>query len=195
MTKICESLNIHYLVDYSWSITCNGESLGKNAMSQGGGGGRGCFLYKLASLEQMFSQYEKRNWPWERSLWHSFYFSHRGLYWWPEQIQFHLRIVSGKGLNLFHFTHHMIISGHFLRSLRSSSEDHFMRALRSAHFLRTLRGSKDLQRILRRSALQPNNPHDDDEEFPRGLRTTAHFLRSLRSPEADLGSHFLRSLR
>merc|ERR1711988_64303 len=84
---------------------------------------------------------------------------------------------------------------HFLRSLRSSSEDHFMRALRSAHFLRTLRGSKDLQRILRRSALQPNNPHDDDEEFPRGLRTTAHFLRSLRSPEADLGSHFLRSLR
>ena len=87
------------------------------------------------------------------------------------------------------------ISGHFLRSLRSSSEDHFMRALRSAHFLRTLRGSKDLQRILRRSALQPNNPHDDDEEFPRGLRTTAHFLRSLRSPEADLGSHFLRSLR
>merc|ERR1712095_8102 len=86
-------------------------------------------------------------------------------------------------------------NSHFLRSLRSSSEDHFMRALRSAHFLRTLRGSKDLQRILRRSALQPNNPHDDDEEFPRGLRTTAHFLRSLRSPEADLGSHFLRSLR
>merc|ERR1712004_800200 len=84
-------------------------------------------------------------------------------------------------------------NSHFLRSLRSSSEDHFMRALRSAHFLRTLRGSKDLQRILRRSALQPNN--DDDEEFPRGLRTTAHFLRSLRSPEADLGSHFLRSLR
>merc|ERR1712141_558575 len=80
-------------------------------------------------------------------------------------------------------------NSHFLRSLRSSSEDHFMRALRSAHFLRTLRGSKDLQR----SALQPNN--DDDEEFPRGLRTTAHFLRSLRSPEADLGSHFLRSLR
>merc|ERR1712025_767625 len=78
-------------------------------------------------------------------------------------------------------------NSHFLRSLRSSSEDHFMRALR---------GSKDLQRILRRSALQPNNPHDgDDEEFPRGLRTTAHFLRSLRSPEADLGSHFLRSLR
>merc|ERR1711884_665119 len=86
-------------------------------------------------------------------------------------------------------------NSHFLRSLRSSSEDHFMRALRSAHFLRTLRGSKDLQRILRRSALQPNNPHDDDEKFPRGLRTTAHFLRSLRSPEADLGSHFLRSLR
>merc|ERR1712223_233325 len=84
-------------------------------------------------------------------------------------------------------------NSHFLRSLRSSSEDHFMRALRSAHFLRTLRGSKDLQRILRRSALQPNN--DDDEEFPRGLRTTAHFLRSLRSPEAALGSHFLRSLR
>merc|ERR1711953_1350392 len=84
-------------------------------------------------------------------------------------------------------------NSHFLRSLRSSSEDHFMRALRSAHFLRTLRGSEDLQRILRRSALQPNNPHD--EEFPRGLRTTAHFLRSLRSPEADLGSHFLRSLR
>merc|ERR1712029_625774 len=84
-------------------------------------------------------------------------------------------------------------NSHFLRSLRSSSEDHFMRALRSAHFLRTLRGSKDLQRILRRSALQPYN--DDDEEFPRGLRTTAHFLRSLRSPEADLGSHFLRSLR
>merc|ERR1712062_795227 len=85
-------------------------------------------------------------------------------------------------------------NSHFLRSLRSSegaSEGHFMRALRSAHFLRTLRGSKDLQR----SALQPNNPHDDDEEFPRGLRTTAHFLRSLRSPEADLGSHFLRSLR
>merc|ERR1712062_759640 len=77
-------------------------------------------------------------------------------------------------------------NSHFLRSLRSSSEDHFLRALR---------GSKDLQRILRRSALQPNNPHDDDEEFPRGLRTTAHFLRSLRSPEADLGSHFLRSLR
>merc|ERR1711953_733171 len=89
-------------------------------------------------------------------------------------------------------------NSHFLRSLRSSegaSEGHFMRALRSAHFLRTLRGSKDLQRILRRSALPPNNPHDDDEEFPRGLRTTAHFLRSLRSPEADLGSHFLRSLR
>merc|ERR1712029_423 len=86
-------------------------------------------------------------------------------------------------------------NSHFLRSLRSSSEDHFMRTLRSAHFLRTLRGSKDLQRILRRSALQPNNPHVDDEEFPRGLRTTAHFLRSLRSPEADLGSHFLRSLR
>merc|ERR1711953_1667532 len=87
-------------------------------------------------------------------------------------------------------------NSHFLRSLRSgerASEDHFMRALRSAHFLRTLRGSKDLQRILRRSALQPNN--DDDEEFPRGLRTTAHFLRSLRSPEADLGSPFLRSLR
>merc|ERR1712095_98673 len=86
-------------------------------------------------------------------------------------------------------------NSHFLRSLRSSSEDHFMRALRSAHFLCALRGSKDLQRILRRSALQPNNPHDNDEEFPRGLRTTAHFLRSLRSPEADLGSHFLRSLR
>merc|ERR1711993_178545 len=67
-------------------------------------------------------------------------------------------------------------NSHFPRSLRSSGEDHFMRALRSAHFLRTLRGSKDLQRILRRSALQPNNPQDDDEEFRRGLRTTAHFL-------------------
>ena len=70
-----------------------------------------------------------------------------------------------------------------------------MRALRSAHFLRTLRGSKDLQRILR-SSLQPNPIDDDDEEFPRGLRTTGHFLRSLRSPDAaDLGGHFLRSLR
>merc|ERR1712241_670072 len=91
-------------------------------------------------------------------------------------------------------------NSHFLRSLRSSSEDHFMRALRSAHFLRTLRGSKDLQRILRRSALPPNNPHDDDEEFPRGLRTTAHFLRSLRSAQEFMrmvrsDGHFLRSLR
>merc|ERR1712004_197804 len=83
-------------------------------------------------------------------------------------------------------------NSHFLRSLRSGSEDHFMRALRSAHFLRTLRGSKDLQRILR-SSLQPNPI--DDEEFPRGLRTTGHFLRSLRSPDAaDLGGHFLSPL-
>merc|ERR1712062_600183 len=90
-------------------------------------------------------------------------------------------------------------NSHFLRSLRSgerASEDHFMCALRSAHFLRTLRGSKDLQRILRSSSsLQPNPIDDDDEEFPRGLRTTGHFLRSLRSPDADLGGHFLRSLR
>jgi len=89
-------------------------------------------------------------------------------------------------------------NSHFLRSLRSgerASEDHFMRALRSAHFLRTLRGSKDLQRILRSSSSLQPNPIDDDEEFPRGLRTTGHFLRSLRSPDADLGGHFLRSLR
>merc|ERR1711860_280614 len=86
-------------------------------------------------------------------------------------------------------------NSHFLRSLRSgerASEDHFMRALRSAHFLRTLRGSKDLQRILRSSSSLQPNPIDDDE-FPRGLRTTGHFLRSLRSPDADLGGHFLRS--
>merc|ERR1712004_468055 len=74
-------------------------------------------------------------------------------------------------------------NSHFLRSLRSGSGDHFMRALRSAHILR--------------SSLQPNPiDDDDDEEFPRGLRTTGHFLRSLRSPDAaDLGGHFLRSLR
>merc|ERR1711953_1261000 len=80
-------------------------------------------------------------------------------------------------------------NSHFLRSLRSgerASEDHFMRALR---------GSKDLQRILRSSSSLQPNPIDDDEEFPRGLRTTGHFLRSLRSPDADLGGHFLRSLR
>merc|ERR1712227_621848 len=92
---------------------------------------------------------------------------------------------------------------HFLRSLKSSgaaSEDHFMRALRSSHFLRTLRGSHDLQRILRSSPSSASDLEDpnEEEEFLRGLRTTGHFLRSLRSsPGTELGAsgHFLRSLR
>lgn len=76
-----------------------------------------------------------------------------------------------------------------------------MRALRSDHFLRALRGSKDLQRILRSSQPPLQDQMDvepDDDEFMRDLRTTGHFLRSLRSLPADEdgpSGHFLRSLR
>lgn len=89
---------------------------------------------------------------------------------------------------------------HFLRSLKSDNDNednansgHFMRALRSDHFLRALRayGSKDLQRILRSDPnVTPNNEEEEDE-FSRPMRTNGdHFLRSLRSSD-----HFLRSLR
>lgn len=93
-----------------------------------------------------------------------------------------------------------VITAHFLRSLKSDNDNednansgHFMRALRSDHFLRALRayGSKDLQRILRSDPnVTPNNEEEEDE-FSRPMRTNGdHFLRSLRSSD-----HFLRSLR
>merc|ERR1712107_225297 len=66
------------------------------------------------------------------------------------------------------------------------------------HFLRSLRSSKDLQRILRSSqpSLDGSDDHEDPDQFLRDLRTTGHFLRSLRSSEEDGAyGHFLRSLR
>ena len=86
-----------------------------------------------------------------------------------------------------------------MRSLKSGASDgHFMRTLRSDHFLRALRGSKDLQRILRSSQPPMEAIEPEDDEFLRDLRTTGHFLRSLRSLPADEdgpSGHFLRSLR
>merc|ERR1719195_1286764 len=97
-------------------------------------------------------------------------------------------------------------NSHFLRSLKSSGGDHFLRSLKSGdHFMRALRsyggykrGSKDLQRILRSDPAMINEDHADfldeeNNELDRATRTSDHFMRSLRSK--DPYEHFLRSLR
>merc|ERR1719189_480098 len=78
--------------------------------------------------------------------------------------------------------------GHFLRSLKSGGNDdnegtnagHFIRALRSAHFLRALRAYGDLQRILR-SDPTASEANKAEEEVVDGNSNKEDLMRVLRN--------------